>query len=160
MYSKSMKILLYFAAFSNSVIGPSVNRLFTAPDGLKLFIEPDQKYNWFQAWNECASRNMSLIEFSTVEKYSSIRNLLKNASYTNRNLWLGGTDLGEEGTFIWASTGKKFDYTNWHQNNPDNYLSKEHCVHIWEGTNFEWNDNDCWAKMGIICQENRCNQPG
>lgn len=71
------------------------------------------------------------------------------------NLWLGGHDLGETGKYIWPSTGKQFDFSNWSAGNPDNYKGLENCAHIWDTTDFEWNDAACKTKMGYICEENQ-----
>lgn len=70
------------------------------------------------------------------------------------HLWLGGNDLGETGKYIWISTGKQFDFTNWSTGSPDNYKGLEHCAHIWAVTDFEWNDGSCQSKIGYICEEN------
>lgn len=62
--------------------------------------------------------------------------------------------MAEEGRFVWPLTGKSFDFANWNVGNPDNYNDKEHCAHIWERTDYEWNDTQCVNKMGFICEEN------
>lgn len=62
--------------------------------------------------------------------------------------------MAEEGRFVWPLTGKTFDFANWNVGNPDNYNDKEDCVHIWERTDYEWNDTQCMNKMGFICEEN------
>lgn len=70
-------------------------------------------------------------------------------------MWVGGNDLADEGTFIWAVTGKRFEFTNWFKGNPDNSGNVENCVHIYNITDFEWNDANCIFKMGFICEENQ-----
>ena len=71
------------------------------------------------------------------------------------NLWLGANDLGETGKYIWYATGRQLDFSNWSKGNPDNYKGLEHCAHIWDQTDFEWNDTVCTGKIGYICEENR-----
>lgn len=70
------------------------------------------------------------------------------------NLWLGAHDLGTNGNYIWVSTGKPLDFSNWSQGNPDNHKGLEHCAHIWDRGDFEWNDSPCSYKIGYICEEN------
>lgn len=70
------------------------------------------------------------------------------------NLYIGGHDLGEEGRFIWPLNGKSFDFANWSNGNPDNYKNVEDCAHIWDITDYEWNDTTCETKMGFICEDN------
>ncbi|XP_073828777.1 lectin subunit alpha-like [Musca autumnalis] len=120
-----------------------------------IFIEEEQKYNWFEAWDECAMRNMTLIAIDTAEKNAVIDKILRNKFQKCPNLWLGGNDLGLEGKFTWSSTGKRFEFSNWSKGQPDNYKSNEHCVHYYTITDFEWNDAPCSSKIGFICEENR-----
>ncbi|KAL9883849.1 lectin subunit alpha-like [Glossina fuscipes fuscipes] len=156
MWIKKFCILLVFLNTVNSV---PFTHWHNIQDNVVVFIDEEYKYNWFEAWNECASKNMSLITLDSEEKEKMLIRLLREINAT-RNLWLGANDLAEEGKFMWASTGTAFDYSNWYMNNPDNYQNKEHCVHIIEQSDFEWNDNDCKVKMGIICEENRFSLPG
>uniref|UniRef100_A0A1B0A3E6 C-type lectin domain-containing protein n=1 Tax=Glossina pallidipes TaxID=7398 RepID=A0A1B0A3E6_GLOPL len=140
-------------------------------DDVVLFIDEEYKYNWFEAWNECASKNMSLITLDSEQKEKILTKLLREMFNSTRNLWLGANDLAEEGKFTWASTGTVFDYSNWSLNsrnyrnktdalvrNPDNYENKEHCVHYWKESDFEWNDNVCGTKMGLICEDHHITQ--
>uniref|UniRef100_T1PK09 Lectin C-type protein n=1 Tax=Musca domestica TaxID=7370 RepID=T1PK09_MUSDO len=120
-----------------------------------IFIEEEQKYNWFEAWEECAMRNMTLIAIDTAEKNTIVDKVLRNRFEKCPNLWLGGNDLGLEGKFVWSSTGKRFEFSNWSKGQPDNYKSNEHCVHYYTITDFEWNDAPCTSKIGFICEENR-----
>ncbi|XP_059224272.1 lectin subunit alpha [Stomoxys calcitrans] len=121
----------------------------------KIFIEQEQKFTWFEANNECAIRNMTLIAVDTFEKNQVIDSLLRKKFPVSPNLWIGGSDLGQEGKFIWSSTGKSFEFTNWQHQQPDNSKNDEHCVHYRINSDFEWNDAQCWGKMGFICEENR-----
>uniref|UniRef100_A0A1A9W341 C-type lectin domain-containing protein n=1 Tax=Glossina brevipalpis TaxID=37001 RepID=A0A1A9W341_9MUSC len=124
-------------------------------DYLQIYVDTEFKGNWFQAWHECASRNMTLIALDSEEKNKALEHALKKDCETDAypRLWLGGTDLGAEGQYVWASTGKPFDYVNWSPGNPDNDGGYEHCAYIWEKTDFQWNDGDCTIKMGFICED-------
>lgn len=78
----------------------------------------------------------------------------------SHNLWLGGNDEFSSSRdykrpFIWSATGKRFTFTFWSDSNPDNYKTREHCVHIWASKPlYQWNDNDCNDKIGFICEVN------
>jgi hypothetical protein len=54
--------------------------------------------------------------------------------------WLGATDEGSEGTWIWV-TGEPWGYTRWASNQPDNAGSREHYLH-YRGSHpaYTWND--------------------
>ncbi|XP_075159347.1 lectin subunit alpha-like [Haematobia irritans] len=120
----------------------------------KIFIEQEEKYTWFEAGIECAIRNMTLITVDTVERNQAVDALLRKKFQNIPNLWIGGSDLGEEGKFVWSSTGKPFEFTNWQSQQPDNNKNDEHCVHYRRTSDFEWNDAQCWEKFGFICEEN------
>lgn len=71
-------------------------------------------------------------------------------------MWTSGTDQGQEGIFVWMSTGKGFTYTHWRGIQPDNAGGNENCVHVWksEGNGFHtWNDWICSKKLYYICEE-------
>ena len=42
--------------------------------------------------------------------------------------WIGLTDMGEEGTWIWEEKQTEAAYTNWHSGQPDNYNDVQDCV--------------------------------
>ncbi|KAM7348125.1 lectin subunit alpha-like [Cochliomyia hominivorax] len=132
-----------------------VNKWHKTEDLPTFFINTENKFNWFEAWNECAARIMSLIAVDTLEKHKALDEVLRKKFTKPPNLYLGGNDLGESGKYIWYSTGKPFDFSNWSSGNPDNYKGVENCAHIWDQTDFEWNDTTCKSKMGYICEENR-----
>ena len=37
------------------------------------------------------------------------------------HFWTSGTDQGEEGQFVWMSTGKPLGWENWNAGEPNNY---------------------------------------
>jgi len=57
-------------------------------------------------------------------------------------LWLGATDVGHEGTFIWQSSGKPLSFTNWFYLNPNNWGGNENCLQQ-NFVDFKWNDVQC-----------------
>lgn len=52
-------------------------------------------------------------------------------------LWLGGTDVDNEGTWTWI-TGEPFEYTNWNSGEPNNSGGYEDYLCTWSGP--KWND--------------------
>ena len=73
-------------------------------------------------------------------------------------IWTSGTDLAEEGTWIWMSTGMPFNVTYFYSPQPDNtqldcvtencltvgYKKTERCLY--------WNDHLCSFKYPFICE--------
>lgn len=62
--------------------------------------------------------------------------------------------MAEQGDFVWSSTGKRFEFTNWSPTNPSHNHGLEHCVNLWDASDFEWNDAPCNERKGFICEEN------
>jgi len=57
---------------------------------------------------------------------------------TSGNVWIGFTDMYEEGVWEWV-TGEAVTYTNWADGEPSNDNNGEHWAEMWEG---EWNDHN------------------
>ncbi|XP_059223198.1 lectin subunit alpha-like [Stomoxys calcitrans] len=117
----------------------------------KVYIETAHKCNWFKAQIECTRKNMSLIAVDTAAKAAALDEILTKEFDTScPHLWIGASDLAVEGTFQWLKTGQPMSYSKWKPNMPDNYLGKEHCVHITHDR--DWNDIKCGFKYGYICE--------
>jgi len=76
--------------------------------------------------------------------------------YSKSVLWLGGSDLANENTFVWESSKKPFGYTNWYPGEPDDHQGKEDCVAmgVAVGARFDhWLDLDCdgW-RLSSMCE--------
>ncbi|KAM7355854.1 lectin subunit alpha-like [Cochliomyia hominivorax] len=160
---KSLLSIIWFILISLALLMErvsSVPQFHKASDGREYLIETEYKYNWYQAYHECARRDLQLVIIDSAAKNIAIINLLKKVIGRSHNLWLGGNDEFSSSRdfkrpFIWSATGKPFTFTFWSSDNPDNYLTREHCVHIWASKPlYEWNDNDCNNKIGFICETN------
>jgi hypothetical protein len=68
-------------------------------------------------------------------------------------LWLGASDIQQEGTFVWETSKTVLTaatFTNWSPGQPDNWQGNENCVHIWY--NSMWNDANCEAALRALCE--------
>ncbi|XP_005176182.2 lectin subunit alpha-like [Musca domestica] len=154
---RALGILVIFAVLQNWIFVETipVEKWFQLEGGNQtVFIEREYKYNWFQARNECLQKNMTLIAIDSSEKSALLTSLLKRVFEKPHNLWIGGDDLGQQDVFVWSSTGKRFEFTNWSKGNPSHNHGLEHCVNLWEHSDFEWNDAPCSESKGFICEEN------
>ncbi|XP_075157062.1 lectin subunit alpha-like [Haematobia irritans] len=112
-------------------------------------------YNADEAKKECTRRGLQLVEIKSAEKNVAFDALLRNLFTKSPDLWLGGRDNGssnKDRPFHWLMSEKPFAFTNWSGGQPDNSGGVEHCVHIYSATNFKWNDINCSAKLGYICE--------
>ena len=68
---------------------------------------------------------------------------------------MGGTDMDEEGTFIWNSGRPAAGYLNWDTgaSQPDNAPVDSDCFLARIINDWMWYDGDCTANVGgIVCQ--------
>lgn len=72
--------------------------------------------------------------------------------------WTSGSDLGEEGSFFWASNGRSISKNSslWLPNQPDNAGGSENCVHLWDTLNYKINDLPCNTQCYFICEITLC----
>lgn len=74
------------------------------------------------------------------------------------HFWTSGTDLAEEGSFFWMSTGRPISFTNWNAGEPNNFKyengEEEHCLELWnrDGKGLKWNDSPCSFETFFICE--------
>ncbi|KAL3285470.1 hypothetical protein HHI36_000002 [Cryptolaemus montrouzieri] len=118
------------------------------------------KTNYFKAMQFCHDHGMQLLSIMTREENDLILTYLYNFSKNLVDLWTSGSDLGEEGTFVWLSTGKGLNFTYWGNGQPDNAGNDENCLEIWkfDGKTYAWNDRSCMFDAHFICELKNCSK--
>ncbi|XP_073832279.1 lectin subunit alpha-like [Musca autumnalis] len=156
---RSVNLSLLFIVTTLLTVVRGVPQWHNSTDGRQYFIDGDQKYNWFQAFRECASRKLQLVEIDTQQKNQALIAVLKPIFGNSHNLWLGATDeynrdKNMKRPFYWSTSGKLVTFTHWSDKNPDNDQRDEHCVHTWASKpNYQWNDHHCdTPRFGFICE--------
>ncbi|XP_055536471.1 perlucin-like [Wyeomyia smithii] len=124
----------------------------------KYFI-PNFTANWFKAVEYCNYLGMRLVVISSAEEQGKVTQMIMDTdkfSNDTTEIWIGGSDLAEEGNFYWHSTGVRVRYTNWKKNQPDNAQNMEHCLEIRyipvHGWNWHWNDRVCKEQRYFVCE--------
>lgn len=80
------------------------------------------------------------------------------SGYGHEHFWTGGTDLAEEGSFFWMSSGRPIVFTNWNAGEPNNFKyengEEEHCLELWnrDGKGLKWNDSPCSFETYFVCE--------
>lgn len=116
------------------------------------------KANWFRSAQYCRFHGMHLASLDSAEEQRQLEEHIKGLSLGDQHFWTSGSDLGEEGKFIWMGTGKAISYTNWNAGEPNNFEydngEKEHCLEMWDrdGKGLAWNDTPCSFETFFICQ--------
>ena len=90
---------------------------------------------WLEARSACRAWGGDLV---------SIESAFEDAFLTDRfasNTWIGANDRAQEGTMVW-STGVPVVYTNWSEQQPDDFMGGEDCIEKWISDG-QWNDRPC-----------------
>ncbi|KAM7349295.1 lectin subunit alpha-like [Cochliomyia hominivorax] len=128
---------------------------YEASDGKRYLIDPEEKYNWYQAWNECARYDARLVAIEDHEKNHILGKLLKKLNEKNKNLWIGGNVNYDRISYHWAVNEQEFTYTNWFSEEVEKLANQMQCVYIMRHRkNNPWNIANCENKeFGFICEE-------
>ncbi|XP_051830213.1 C-type lectin domain family 4 member K-like [Antechinus flavipes] len=105
--------------------------------------------SWEEAERSCASLGSHLTSVTSVGEQEFI---VKKAD--GSNYWIG---LNKQWNSEWRWTdGTPYNGTKskefWAQNEPNNKMDNEHCVHFSKNRLQSWNDNNCLLPMLFICK--------
>ncbi|XP_045479170.1 perlucin-like [Harmonia axyridis] len=114
------------------------------------------KANFFKAMQFCRDHGMNLLSIESDDENTRISDHLSKHAKGIDHFWTSGSDLGEEGKFVWLSTGKYLNYTNWSPPQPDNSGKIENCLELWKIDRYIWNDIPCTNQYNFICEMKEC----
>ena len=63
--------------------------------------------------------------------------------------WLGLTDQGHEGRWVWQHSVEDTSYTNWAPNYPGSSNAEDDCAVMTSRDSFMWSDTDCGGRRII-----------
>ena len=97
----------------------------------------------------CAGTGGWLAEILSAEEQSSINQILQHG----KRYWIGLTDSGVEGQFVWQHSSRPLDWADWSAGNPDN-TNNQDCVNVGHGPDFKWDDDNCYDNYALyaLCQ--------
>jgi len=67
-----------------------------------------------------------------------------------KHIWLGGTDISQEGTWDWTD-GTPFDYSDWYPGEPNNHGGNQDCLS--ERKEHKWDDDGCEKEQFFLCKK-------
>ncbi|KAH3700346.1 perlucin-like [Dreissena polymorpha] len=75
-------------------------------------------------------------------------------------IWIGGSDLLQEGTFLAPGSQEVLTYLNWAPGQPDNIGTGQHCLNIFrDDAQLRWDDDNCELDRFPLCQREQVDQP-
>ncbi|CAG5124220.1 unnamed protein product [Candidula unifasciata] len=122
---------------------------------------------WYHFAQSCYAYGESMVTFAAAEEmckfYSAHLAEIDSATENNflksiaRNkssgaVWIGGTDVFNEGTWLWLSTGHRiFNFLDWAPGQPDDSAGED-CLGLYGVSNYQWNDFICSNLGTFICE--------
>ncbi|XP_053688638.1 collectin-10-like [Sabethes cyaneus] len=120
---------------------------------------PNLRANWHRATEYCFSLGMQLAIADSEEDHTKMVKFISESEvYNNEStvVWIGASDLAQEGVFYWHASGQRLRYTNWRSDNPDDFGGQEDCVNLVNipASGWHWHANDagCIAAHYFICE--------
>jgi len=114
--------------------------------GENCYLVSDRQMNFFEAEEFCINEGGKLAEPKSDTDMSEIDYLVKQTK--GFSFWIGLSDYCNEGTFTWKSDGSSLEYSNWKENEPNDYLDNEDCVQL--NHDSQWNDLRCLTDSTAI----------
>uniref|UniRef100_A0AAG5D1E6 C-type lectin domain-containing protein n=1 Tax=Anopheles atroparvus TaxID=41427 RepID=A0AAG5D1E6_ANOAO len=112
--------------------------------------------SFLEAWRFCMAQGMKLATISSANDSQLITAAINRSNNPKGPWWIGGTDLGMEGSFVWIATntlvGRPFGYFDFSPGQPDNAGGNEHCLEIGRWGGVAWNDAACDRPQRFICE--------
>ena len=106
-------------------------------------------YDWETAAYYCENLGGHLTTISSAEENKFVNELSQS-----QNIWLGGTDMSNEGVFEWL-TGETFFYTNWSSGEPnDGNSSGQDYIQMY--ANGMWDDVENKETKKFVCEWDFC----
>uniref|UniRef100_A0A1W7R8P9 Putative galactose-specific c-type lectin n=1 Tax=Aedes albopictus TaxID=7160 RepID=A0A1W7R8P9_AEDAL len=147
-----------FCVFLSAVVFCSPQQQLKCSAASKYFI-PNFTANWFKAYEYCNYLGMRLVIVeNAIDQANLVEKIVSTDKFSNATteMWIGANDLAQESFFHWHATGRRVQYSNWKQNQPDNAKGVEHCVEIRfipeHGWNWHWNDRECKTMRYFVCE--------
>jgi hypothetical protein len=112
---------------------------------------------WTGAKSFCGQHGMKLARVNSASESSWMMSTAKSLWGVVPDIWLGGTDSAQEGTWRWQDgavfyqSGKAVLFCDWKPGEPDNIAAGDDCLTICQVTG--WNDLDCSTKAHHICEK-------
>lgn len=116
------------------------------------------KANWFRAAQYCRFHGMHLASISSQEENDKLEKYVRDSGFGNEHFWTSGTDLADEGSFFWMSSGRPLTFVNWNAGEPNNFRydngEEENCLELWnrDGKGLKWNDSPCSFETYFVCE--------
>ncbi|CAG2184478.1 unnamed protein product [Mytilus edulis] len=101
------------------------------------------------ALNACEAEGLDILMPKTEEEHVFMKWYI--LEYINDNVWVGLTDIDQEGTFVW-NKGIDTGFKGSGYGDPNNACGDQHCVRYDSISSYNWNDWTCNLRSTVVCQ--------
>ncbi|VDI80717.1 Hypothetical predicted protein, partial [Mytilus galloprovincialis] len=118
------------------------------------YLENESVMTLIDARETCKRYGQHLPIIENLNEQDFIKSIMEPMHVT---IWLDGTDITNEGKWVWYTTGQPIGYFNWSPGQPDHYFGvhRENCMDYGPEYNMQWNDAPCHnnsRKHNVLCE--------
>nr|XP_022294154.1 galactose-specific lectin nattectin-like [Crassostrea virginica] len=110
----------------------------------------NMKFTWNNAGAFCRNAGGKLVEIENASEENFLRSHLLS-SHKSEHFWIGGSDIIQDGKWLWLSTQEPLDYTDWAPREPSNGITAR-CMTMAYHEGCHWNDDICTMQYDFICE--------
>jgi len=114
--------------------------------------------NWAEAMYQCDILGGFLAEPRTEEQANELKSIafLEQTIIGVGNWWIGLTDQGHEGRWIWQHSDTHLNFSDWAPGYPSIGSNQADCAMMDFGDQFAWSDKDCIHSLAApLCQKDQ-----
>ena len=111
-----------------------------------------EKKNWAGASLSCWNRGAFLTEITTDAEYNFFYTFVRPYYRYTKFFWLGATDRGHEGTFVYEHSKLEVPKKYWKYEYVEDVEGVEHCVYM-SRMNRKLYHEGCFWKFYVVCQK-------
>uniref|UniRef100_A0A182NHZ5 C-type lectin domain-containing protein n=1 Tax=Anopheles dirus TaxID=7168 RepID=A0A182NHZ5_9DIPT len=140
---------------------------FTTSREKSYYFSNSFELSWQKAVEHCRTRGMFLVTIQSMQELNAAWDHIDGSGYwktkDHLNMWISLNDIGDEGQYVWASTGERLSFSHWRSGEPNNLrhgCQDEDCVVLTHYPNlnvhFSFDDRPCtdvsWHKAFQVCR--------
>jgi len=142
------------ASGANNLTSSCGGNWFEIPNHGCFLFELTTKLSWYDAQAFCEDSGGHLVEgvdTSLEEALIGFTTLIGDGD-SSVHSWLGGNDIGEEGTWRWIHSAELITETFWASDSRPKNDDTINCLDMDNYGTKGWYDYDCETELSIICQ--------
>ncbi|KAL8571718.1 hypothetical protein ACOMHN_060804 [Nucella lapillus] len=123
------------------------------------YIIGSELLTWADSEQMCRLMGSDLVVVDTALENNFLKRFLEDHHSTTQSgrthVWLGATDIFQEGSFLWLNTFQNVTYSHWARGEPNSAYGSdsEDCVQMRREVGWRWNDQSCASLSYFVCEK-------